>query len=245
MKKLTILSLALLTLGTVAFAQQQRPATKEDRAVKMNRQSDNMTEQLGLNPAQQEQVKNIREKYRAQMQALRTNTALSQVERRTQMKSIADKQHSEISAILTPEQRTKMEAMRSQRMNGMEKSKGEWKDGKGNKGEWKNKDGKTKAEWKDSKGNRGKMNKRNKGAMAMQELNLTDAQKTSLQAMRTETQTKTKAIRANTSLTDEQKKTQIRALHSEMKNKQRAILTPDQQKKWDEKLARGRSMKNA
>jgi len=63
-------------------------------------------------------------------------------------------------------------------------------------------------------------------------LNLTVAQKQQLKPIIQAAIIQRKAIRWNTSLTREQKKEQLKALHTEMAPKIKAILTPEQLEKW-------------
>lgn len=65
----------------------------------------------------------------------------------------------------------------------------------------------------------------------MKDLNLTDAQKEQMKASRTEMKAKMEALKANTSLTDEQRKQQREALMQEQKAKMENILTAEQKAK--------------
>ena len=74
-----------------------------------------MMDQLNLTDAQREQIKQIFEAHRGKMQALREDT------------------EKQINAILTPEQRAKMDEMRKKREERWEKRKEKWKERKGDR----------------------------------------------------------------------------------------------------------------
>ena len=63
-------------------------------------------------------------------------------------------------------------------------------------------------------------------------LNLTDAQTMQWKKIRTSTMEKTKAIQNDQSLTKDQKRTQLMALHQDAQQQISAILTPEQQTKF-------------
>jgi Spy/CpxP family protein refolding chaperone len=66
------------------------------------------------------------------------------------------------------------------------------------------------------------------------ELNLTAAQKARLQPILENSRQQMKALRSNTSLSPEQKRTRMRAIHEATQTKIRSILTTDQRRKLDE-----------
>ena len=63
------------------------------------------------------------------------------------------------------------------------------------------------------------------------ELNLSNEQETKLKDTDKEFRTRAQSIKANTSLSEEQKKEQLKSLHKERVTKANAILTPEQQEK--------------
>lgn len=65
------------------------------------------------------------------------------------------------------------------------------------------------------------------------QLGLTDGQRASLKAIRQQTATAVKGVRTQTNLTEEQRRTQIAALRQSARTQMRAVLTPDQQAKFD------------
>jgi protein CpxP len=67
------------------------------------------------------------------------------------------------------------------------------------------------------------------------ELGLTDEQSAQLQKQRKETGEQMKAIRENSSLSDEQKKEQMKALHKKQQDAMKSVLTEEQIKKLKER----------
>ena len=71
------------------------------------------TQQLNLSGDQQEQIKPILENESQQMQALRSDTALSQQDRMSKMQAIRKDTASQIKPILNADQQTKYQEMMS------------------------------------------------------------------------------------------------------------------------------------
>lgn len=124
-----------------------------------------------------------------------------------QRKAMHEKYSSQYKAILTPTQ-----------LEQWNKQKQEWKD-KGEKGQ--------------GFGKRGN-GKGGQAAFFKKELNLTADQETKLKGIFQEFQTKAKDIRANNSLTQEQKHEQMRSLGEQYMAQGKAVLTAEQAKKFDE-----------
>lgn len=81
---------------------------------------------------------------------------------------------------------------------------------------------------------KGKMRTHNKNNSEKNRLNLTDAQAAQLKKNKAETMEKMKAIREDKSLSDEQKKEQMKELHKSRQENMKSILTADQLKKMKE-----------
>ncbi len=77
-----------------------------------------------------------------------------------------------------------------------------------------------------------------RGEFMKKELGLTDEQSAKLDASRKANAEKMKAIRENKSLSEEQKKEQIKALHEAQKNNLKSVLTDEQLKKLKERKPR-------
>ena len=69
---------------------------------------------------------------------------------------------------------------------------------------------------------------------AKSELNLTKEQQSQMKSMQAEYKQKYMKLKADSSLTADQRKQQYKALHQEQQNKMKAILTPEQQSKLTE-----------
>ncbi|CAN5407102.1 hypothetical protein BH09VER1_BH09VER1_09700 [soil metagenome] len=69
---------------------------------------------LSLTPEQSEKMKAIMDAQRPAMDALRNDQTLSREDRRAKMQELRKAVEPEIAAILTPEQKTKWEELRSQ-----------------------------------------------------------------------------------------------------------------------------------
>ena len=75
------------------------------------RRADMLKERLGLSDDQTSQVKAILADSQTKMEALRSNSALAQEDRRSQMGSIRKGENDKIEALLTADQKTKYEAI--------------------------------------------------------------------------------------------------------------------------------------
>ncbi len=65
------------------------------------------------------------------------------------------------------------------------------------------------------------------------DLNLSEAQKADIKKSFDEQKTKMDALRGNTSLSDADKRTQMKAMRDEQQAKIKSILTPEQNTKWE------------
>lgn len=81
------------------------------------RRADMLKDRLGLNDTQTSQVKAIFEDSRTKMETVRSNSSLSQDDRRSQMMSMRKAENDKVEALLTADQKTKYEAM-EQEMRG-------------------------------------------------------------------------------------------------------------------------------
>jgi ribosome recycling factor len=79
------------------------------------RRSQMIKERLSLSDDQTSQVKTILEDSRTKMEALRSNSSLSQDDRRSQMMSMRKAENDKIEGLLTPDQKTKYQAMEQER----------------------------------------------------------------------------------------------------------------------------------
>ena len=125
MKKILFAALVCAGFATTASAQIDRVVKPRDSASNKMRgpmggpsreQNEQMMKELNLTDAQREQMKKNNEEMRPKMEALRNNTALSEEDKRAQMKSLREEQKAKMDALLTPEQKVKWDAMRKKMM---------------------------------------------------------------------------------------------------------------------------------
>jgi Spy/CpxP family protein refolding chaperone len=96
--------------------QMQGPPPGGGRGGMMDpgKRADMLKQNLSLSDDQTSQVKTIFEDSRTKMEALRSNSSLSQDDRRSQMMSLRKAENDKIDAILTPDQKTKYAAYQQQ-----------------------------------------------------------------------------------------------------------------------------------
>ena len=79
--------------------------------------ADFLKQNLSLTDDQTSQVKTIFTDSQTKMEALRSNSSLSQDDRRSQMMSIRKDENDKVNALLTPDQKTKFAALQEQMRN--------------------------------------------------------------------------------------------------------------------------------
>lgn len=174
--------------------------------------------ELNLSAEQKAKLQSIREAQKKEMEALKQNGQVSPEQR----KAIHEKYKTQFDAVLTPAQREEMN-----------KKKEEWKA--------KGKEGKGFAKRGDA-GRRGDFGQQ--AAFFKQELNLTADQETKLKGIFQEFQSKSKDIRANNSLSQEQKRTQTQSLAKQYMEQGKAVLNADQLKKLNEMKGKRKGGRN-
>ena len=121
-----VFGLGVAAVGA-AFAQDQAPPPPPPPAgqamqgpgggrgmMDPGRRTDMLKQNLNLTDDQTSQVKTIFEDSRTKMEAVRSNSSLSQDDRRSQMMTIRKGEQDKIEALLTPDQKTKYAAMQAQ-----------------------------------------------------------------------------------------------------------------------------------
>jgi len=112
MKKLILLGfIVALSIATFAQSKEREKRTPEERAA---RQTEKMTKELSLTPSQATKVKAILVHRNSQRDSIR---AAKSGERRD-FKAAKDKTDADLKAILTPDQYTKMQAMKKDHGHG-------------------------------------------------------------------------------------------------------------------------------
>lgn len=111
-----------MVFGACAFGAAAQDTTARQRPPMGDRMrggggyNEDMFKDLNLTDAQKADVKKSFEEQKTKMDALRSNTSLSDADKRDQMKSLRDEQQAKIKTILTPDQQAKWEAARQKMM---------------------------------------------------------------------------------------------------------------------------------
>ncbi len=129
--KYLVVALGAALLALPAVQAEEVPASRPaDGQREMNREKmgDKMADELGLTADQRAKMKEINQAQRAESEALRANTALSQEDKRARMETIRKSFMEKRQALMTPEQREKSKGMREKgekRLDEQRKNKGE------------------------------------------------------------------------------------------------------------------------
>ncbi len=113
----------ILAAGTVS-AQQTDEDRRSDPAERLAKQTERLVTVLELTPEQTDQVKVINESFAKEVQAAREELQAEREAMREKLKGANEKRTSEMEAILTEEQRTKLEALQARRRERMEERRG-------------------------------------------------------------------------------------------------------------------------
>lgn len=92
-----------------------------------------------------------------------------------------------------------------------------------------------------NQGGRGGFNPAQRLEMMAKTLNLTEPQKAQVKTIQDEMAPKMQAIRDNTSLSREQRRAQMQPIRTEMQDRIKQVLTPEQQTKYDAMMAQMRA----
>lgn len=195
--QLTIL-IAGLTLTATMWAQQT-PANPGAEAV---RGPAHMFQGLNLTADQRAKIQTLFQTEHSQIQALRSNTSLTEDQKKEQVRELRKNDHQQLLAVLTPEQQAKLKEVRHQRMA----RRAGFKAGR-----------------------------------RFQALNLSAEQKSQLQPIFQSTRQQMQALRADTSLTPEQKHEKMHQIRQNQVTQMKSILTPEQQQQLQQR--RGRHMR--
>lgn len=234
---------------SVSAHAQTMPERKNDGVNKERTEKrGDVYKDLNLTTDQQQKMKALREEGRTQMEVIRNDNGLTQEEKKAKYQTMREGQEEKMNAILSVEQRTKMQEMRNSQKGRDYRKTGTDKKGIKQNASNKKSDGLKKSNDpdKDPNGMSKKANDR-RGNNLMKDLNLTDDQKKQMKSMNEETRSKMQALRSNTTLTEEQKKGQMQDLMKEIQIKRNSILTAEQKTKWEanEKQMRTQRVKKA
>ena len=115
-----------LTAGIPALAQQSTttsdstqatqsaPATKAEKKAARKERKEKMAKDLGLTDDQKKQLKSLKQDQRKQMDAVRKDSSLTQEQKQAKFKEIHQSGMEKRDALLTPEQREKMQHLRAE-----------------------------------------------------------------------------------------------------------------------------------
>ncbi len=101
------------------------PAANGPRRGGPDQRAQMMQRQLNLTPDQTSQIRTLLETERSKMEALRSNTALSQDDMRTQAMAAHQDTDTKVRALLTPDQVTKYDAMQAKMKARMQQRQGD------------------------------------------------------------------------------------------------------------------------
>jgi Spy/CpxP family protein refolding chaperone len=193
-------------IAIVLFVGASQAQTTEDkgRHHKGDRKEQSF-HNLNLTPDQKAKMQSLREAQRKEMQELKKGGSVTPEQRKT----LREKYRTQYQSILTPAQQEEIKKNRATL-----KERGQ----KGEKG----------------KGFGKRSNMSQQAAFFKKELNLTTDQETKLKGIFQEFQAKSKDIRANNNLSQEQKRTQFQSLAQQYMTQGKAVLTLEQAKKFEE-----------
>ena len=204
MKKI-IISALVIVLAYGSVMAQEKTKTKNHHKDQYGKMSEN----LNLSQEQKDQMKTINDEFRNQMQELKKNESITVKEQKTRREELVKNHRERVQSILTQEQKVQFEKMKKEHHDGA-----------------KGKTEKTKRSGKNyGEGRMEKMNER---------LNLSTEQSEKLKTLHSSVSEKIKNIRSNESLTQEQKKEQVKVLMEKQKGEMKSILSEEQLKKMEE-----------
>lgn len=223
-----------LSAGAQTMPERKNDGVNNERTEKRG----DVYKDLNLTKDQQQKLKALREGSRSQMEAIRNDNSLTQEQKKARFDAYREDQKTKMNAILTPEQRAKMDA----KMLEMKNNRGQrdWKKSGENRGVRKGGEQGKKEGWKKDNStdkDRNGLNRagNRRGADWMNDLNLTTDQKNQMKTLNEESRGKMQTIRDNSSLTQDQKKGRMQELMKETQTKRKSILTAEQWSKWQMK----------
>ena len=212
MKRLFILSAALMFIAGIAAAQQvgdsthkhgmgrmgmQRPGTHGRGRFDQHGYGFGGEKGLNLTDAQKQQLKGINADYHKQLAVLQANDKLSLGDYKARLADLQKNHQAKVQGVFTDEQKKQMAAFKSKREENLQV----------------------------------------RGAAHVEklkiELGLTDDQVAKIKTQQEQMRSKVKALHENSDLLPEQKREQMKTLFAQQKDQFKAVLTPDQATKLD------------
>lgn len=189
-------------------------------------------EKLNLSADQKAKMQSLKEEFKKESQALKAQeNTLTAAQMQEKRKALHEKHQAQMQALLTKEQKDQIAQMKAEH-------KGAAQARKGDKGRF---DSSARGPREGFRGKKGPGGDR--GAEFAKELNLTADQQTRMQQIRTDFRSKMEAVRNNSSLTQEQKRTQFQALAKAQQEQMKSVLTKEQIEKM-QSLRKERPAKN-
>ena len=204
MKKIIISALVMLFAFGSVMAQEKTQEAKKHHGEQFSK----MSEELNLSQEQKDQMKSINDEFRNQMQDLRKNENITVKEQKNRREELFKNHRERIQSILTADQKVKFEKMKKEHHGKSGKNENTKRGGKNFGG-----------------GNIEKLS---------ESLNLSKDQSEKLTTLHSGMSEKIKNIRANESLSQNQKKEQVKEVMKQQKEEMKSILSEEQLKKMDE-----------
>jgi Spy/CpxP family protein refolding chaperone len=210
----------ILVLGAeAALAETGPPAGRGPAAIKRGKGAvygpeqrlDLMTRNLGLTAEQREKIKPILTEENAQLDALRGNDTLTRDERRTRLQQLNQATYDQIRPILTPEQQKRHEAIRKKITENRSKKRST-RPGP----------------------NPGENDPENRLRRLTEDLGLSPEQQEKIKPILADEYRQLEAMRGNDSYNRESRRARLQQLIDTTSGKMKPILTPEQQKKYDD-----------
>lgn len=130
MKKIIVMLLAIAPM--FVFAQQNAPAKKTTEE-RVQKHTDKMAADLGLNEDQKAKVASINKKYATEAEEVKAEQKAEKTERRAEAQKRADARDQELKAVLTPEQYAKHQELKAAKQEKRQAKVEKWKSKKGSK----------------------------------------------------------------------------------------------------------------
>ena len=222
MKRIFVTMLALILTASV-FAQSDN--AKANKAKKDWRQNDKgdrkeMMKDLNLTESQRTQMKSLNEDFKNKMQSLKSDNSLSAEEVKQKRLELTKQHHSNIESLLTSDQKKiwkeKRDDMRDDRRD--ERGKGNRKTGQ----------------------SKNRKDRHNRVGDITKNLNLSPEQQKNVATFDQKFKGSVDNIRTNTSLTQEQKKEQLKELHKDHRQSIETLLTSEQKTQFKETMKNDR-----
>ena len=124
-KKLLSLAVATIFMMSVATAQTERPTEEKPKTERKSKKQDKMklAKELNLTKEQIAQMKENQKAMKEKREALKANDLITVKEMKEKKAALKKEQDENMSKILTPEQKAKMEELKKNKKKGHKKDK--------------------------------------------------------------------------------------------------------------------------